>query len=72
MKEPTVRDAEKFWNSLQKEYPEIHNQLSTFAFINTSIVSFQPARMSNEDYAKYNQILRQWYIDNDFMEDTKH
>lgn len=68
-KEITPTDADKFWDYLHSEYPEISNQLSNRALISGAIASFQPAKMSNEDYAEYQKILYTWQIDNGFWDE---
>lgn len=67
MKSLTLADAEHFWEYLDKEHLHISIQLPSKAFVNDVIVSFQPARMKNEDYAEYQRILKQWLTDNGFM-----
>lgn len=71
MKEITHLDADNFWNYLAANFPEIDSQLSNRAFVGTSIVSFQPARMSNEVYDTYNRILTKWLGDNGFVPPTR-
>jgi hypothetical protein len=65
-REITPHDANKFWEYLEKEYPKISSQLSNRALVNGSIVSFKPARMSDEDYAEYERIMYTWQIQNGF------
>ena len=67
MKELTPNDANTFFNYLENEYPEINCQLRNYSFVNGSIVCFKPAKMTNEDYDKYNEILKKWLTDNGFM-----
>jgi hypothetical protein len=68
MKEITHQDADKFWDYIAANYPEIDDQIVNRVFVNGSIVSFQPARMSDEDYNTYNRILIKWMGDNGFIE----
>ena len=68
-REITPADANKFWDYLQLNYPEISGQLSNWSLMNGAIVSFQPARMSNDDYIEYQRILYSWQIDNGFWEE---
>ncbi len=68
-REITPLHANKFWEYLEKEHPKIFNQLSNFALINGAIVSFKPARMSDEDFEEYERLLYRWQIDNGFWEE---
>lgn len=63
----TVEYANEFWSHIAKNYPDIDRQLSNRALVNEAIISFQPARMSNEDYDTYNRILKQWLANNGFI-----
>ena len=49
MKELTHLDAMKFWDYLDREYPELNVQLPSKAFHTGAIISFKPARMKQED-----------------------
>ena len=64
--EVSPQDALKFWEHLEKKYPEIDSQLSTRTLVDSKIISFQPAKMSNDDYEIYNRILNRWLIENNF------
>ena len=68
-REITPHDANKFWEYLDAEYPKISAQLSNRALVEGSIVSFKPARMSDEEYAEYERIMYGWQIDNGFWEE---
>ena len=67
MKELTVQDANLFWKYLDEKYPEISGQLKSRLFIDESIVASQPAKMKDEDYIKYETLLKGWLKDNGFM-----
>ena len=66
MREPTIDDANNFLDFLRKEHPEIFVQMSNTSFVNGSIIFFKPAKMSDENYNKYTEILDNWYIENGF------
>ncbi len=65
-KELTIDDANRFLDFLREKYPEIFIQVSNTSLVNGSIIFFKPAKMSDEDYNKFNEILSNWYIENGF------
>jgi hypothetical protein len=68
MKELTHLDADKFWDYFDKEYPEINRQFPKVSFLpaQQAIVAFKPARMSQDDYDKYNEVRENWLTENGF------
>lgn len=67
IKNLTQSDAKIFWHYLEQDFPEICSQLKNYSFLDQSIVSFQPRRMSDEDYAAYKKIKDDWLKDNGFL-----
>jgi hypothetical protein len=64
---PTIDDANRFWQLFSVRHPNIFSQFTSTPFIDGSILAFRPKTMDDNDFRIYERYLKRWLADNGFM-----